>query len=356
MPLFNDMLGADESLFKNEIALDYDFLPKMLPYREEQQKQIAYCIKPLMQGRIGKNLFIYGAPGIGKTAAIKSVLRELEEETDEVVSLYINCWQKNTTFKILYEICDMLDLKFIQNKRTDELWKMIKLILNKKPVVFAFDEIDKVEDYDFLYMILEEIYNKSVFIITNYGSWLDGLDSRIKSWLAAGLIEFKPYSQKETYVILKERAGYALVPGVLEDDALNLIAKKGYEMEDMRVALHLMRMSTEEAEKQSSKKVTVKHVESALANMDSIAIKEEEELSDDERLIFEIVKDNSGSKIGELFELYQKKGGKGTYKTFQRRISRLSEGRFVNVEKTEGGKGGNTTIVRAENIKKLTEF
>ncbi|MBU0461012.1 MAG: cell division control protein 6, partial [Nanoarchaeota archaeon] len=79
MSLFKDMLKGDESLFRNEIALDYDFLPKLLPYRENEQRHLATCIAPLLNGRNGKNLFIFGAPGIGKTAAMKFVFRDLEE-------------------------------------------------------------------------------------------------------------------------------------------------------------------------------------------------------------------------------------------------------------------------------------
>ena len=48
--------------------------------KEQQQKHIARCIAPLLQGRQGENLFIHGAPGIGKTAALKWVLRDLEED------------------------------------------------------------------------------------------------------------------------------------------------------------------------------------------------------------------------------------------------------------------------------------
>ena len=56
MGLFKDMLKSDESLFRDEIALDYDFLPKLLPYREKEQFYLANCIKPLLQKRNGKNL------------------------------------------------------------------------------------------------------------------------------------------------------------------------------------------------------------------------------------------------------------------------------------------------------------
>ena len=58
MAHFGNILGSEESLFKNEIALDYSFIPKMIPYREIQQRQIAAAIKPLFAERNGKNLLI----------------------------------------------------------------------------------------------------------------------------------------------------------------------------------------------------------------------------------------------------------------------------------------------------------
>jgi len=60
--------------------------------------------------------------------------------------------------------------------------------------------------------------------------------------------------------------------------------------------------------------------------------------------------------MGDLFEEYQKKGGSKVYKTFQRKVESLAKNRFVSAEKTSGGKDGNTTIVRYEKTKKLTEF
>ena len=220
MSLFKDMLSSEESLFINEMALDYEFLPKLLPYRESEQRHFATCIKPLLENRNGRNLFVFGAPGIGKTAALKFVFRDLENETDDVLPIYINCWQKNTTFKILCEVCDQLDYKFTHNKRTEELLEVEKNIVNKKSAVFAFDEIDKVEDYDFLYTISEEIFKKSIFLITNHKDWLAELDQRIKSRLMPEILEFKKYSLAETKGILNQRIDYAFVPNCWDSDAL----------------------------------------------------------------------------------------------------------------------------------------
>ena len=46
MGVFKDMLGAGESLFLNSVALDFDYHPKVLLYREREQRTIAAAIKP----------------------------------------------------------------------------------------------------------------------------------------------------------------------------------------------------------------------------------------------------------------------------------------------------------------------
>ena len=93
MGLFNNILKDEESLFTNELALDFDYLPEIIPHRENEQQYIATCIKPLFQERNGKNLIITGKPGIGKTAAIRFIFQELEKETDNIIPIYINCWK-----------------------------------------------------------------------------------------------------------------------------------------------------------------------------------------------------------------------------------------------------------------------
>jgi len=57
-----------------------------------------------------------------------------------------------------------------------------------------------------------------------------------------------------------------------------------------------------------------------------------------------------------LFKTYQKKGGSLAYKSFQRKIDKLQKNKFISVEKTTGGKEGNTTIVKYAQTRKLTDF
>ena len=350
MPLFDDMLHSGESLFKkegeDEGVLEFSYQPKMLKYREAQQRQMADCIRPLFQQRNGKNLFVYGVPGIGKTLACSKVLGEIEEKTDDVVPLYVNCWHNNTSFKIYQKLCELLGYKLIQNQGRDELFKEIKNRLNEKSVVFVFDEIDKVEEFDFLYSILEGIYKKAVILITNYKDWLSNVEERIRSRLMVDQLEFKPYNLKETEGILKQRISYAFVPNVLEENAFQLILKRTVEVEDIRAGLAMLREAGLNAENRSSKKITIDDVKIASEKLSESNLESSDGLSEDVRFILNVIKKNDSLKMGDLFKIYQEKGGEGAYRSFFRKVDKLAKDKFVDLEKREGGKEGRITIVR----------
>jgi len=351
MGLFDDVLSHGESLIRIEEALDYEFLPKILPFREKEQRYMVSCIKPLFQGRSGKHLLIHGPPGIGKTAAAKAVLRDLEEQSDEIPVVYINCWKHNSTYKILLESCEQLGFAFTQSKNTAELTKIISSIANKTATVFVFDEIDKLEEMDFLYTLLEEVYKKTIFLITNFKSWILELDERIKSRMNPELLEFKAYSNKEIKEILKQRSEIAFVPGVWDEEAFKLIVEKGSQTDDIRTGIYLLKQAALKAEDDSSKKILLKHAEEAIKQLDDFTIKKSSSLDEESSMILSLVKNNSGKKIGDLYRAYQKEGGKVSYKTFQRRLAFLDENKFITLEK-HTGHGGNTTIVN----KKITDY
>ena len=298
-----------------------------------------------------------GGGGIGKTSTVKYMFRELEDETDEVISIYINCWQKNTTFKIISTICEELGYSLTHNKSTEELFKVVKNIINKKSAVFCFDEIDKIEDFDFLYFLIEEIYKKTILLITNYQEWLIKVDERIRSRLGTDSIEFQTYTHKETKTILEQRSKYAFFPGVLEPDALEIISKKTFDTKDIRTGLHLMREAGLAAENESSKKISIEHANKALKKIDDFSIKKSEDLESQTKLLLNIIKENSGKKSGEIFQLYIQKGSTDSYRTFHRKIKNLESSQFIIIKKIQGGKEGKTSLIEYnKQSKKLTDF
>ncbi len=355
MGIFDSMLKSGESLFLNELALDFSFHPKLLLHREKEQFALANAIRPLFAERTGKNILLYGRPGIGKTLAVKHVFRELEEQHEAVVPIYVNCWQHNSTYKVVVAICEAINYRFWQNKKTQEIFKDVEQRLNKGTVAFCFDEVDKVEDFDFLYTLIEAIYKKSVILVSNYKQWYLDLDERIRSRLHPEMLEFCDYNTHEIKDILLQRCGFAFKQGVLTDSAFTAILQHTIAMKDIRAGLHLMRLAAEKAEEKASRRIFHEHVQEVLESAEEPYVKEDIELDVECQQILDIVKLRSGHKMGDLYQVYKVAGGKQSYKTFTRKMQMLSSAGFVSLRKKTGA-GGNFTEVYYQTLKRLTEF
>jgi cell division control protein 6 len=360
MGLFDSRFSEEHSLFRDEHSLNYEFLPKELPFREDQQHALANVLAPLLHGRSGRNVLVHGAPGIGKTAAARAVLRELEEKHDEVQYAFVNCWQYPTTFRILVQLCDAFNYRLTHNKKTDELMDIIQHNLAKRPWVLVFDEIDKAEDVDFLYFLLERAPRASIILITNYFDWLADLDERIRSRLLPEILEFKPYTLPEVEAILRKRLPFAFQDDVWDDDAFALVAKTCSQTGDIRTGLYLLRESGNVAEEKFASRIALAHAERAVEKLSHFTVKKLTNLAEDDQKLFKAITaefaEHGPAKIGELYKTLVEKGTTISYKTFQRKINHLSENRFLATERVTGGASGTTTLIKPVADRKLTEF
>lgn len=349
--LFKDILHGNESLFLNPQFLDSDFIPPIIKFRENEQQYIAECIKPLLMKRDGKNLLIKGSPGIGKTLASKHVLSELKKDSNDIFCVYVNCWKKDSSFKILNEICSQLNYKYVFNKSFDVLIKDISELINQKSFVIVLDEIDRLTDNVILYSLLEDIYRKSIIMITNDDEFLSNLDPRIRSRMIPETLDFKAYTADETDFILRERADYAFVKGVIDDECFELISEKAFEFKDLRTGLFLLKESGEIAESKSSRKIIPEHTMKALEKLNSSLIKE---INDDNKDVIDLIKNNSGKTTAEIFKEYESKSGK-SYRTFQRKIKDLEKMNIITLKEMNKGREGRSTIVEF-NQKMLVDY
>ena len=355
-----DFLGSEQTIFSNPNALDQDFIPKLLPHREEQQQFLATAIKPIIQNRSGMSVIAHGPSGVGKTASTRRILMDLEElpEADSVAKVFINCWKANTTYKIMSEIANQLGFRFTHNLKTNEIIdRVIEKLEKRDGLVLVLDEADKADDYDFLYHILENISKKTLILLTNDNKWGSKLDFRITSRLTPELVEFKEYTLNETRDILSERVKYAFFQGVWEEKALGLLAHRAAEFKDIRFGIALLKLSGEIAEAESSKKITIAHVESAINKLPAFKIKSSADFNDTENFVMKICEEFSGKTTGELYKIYSERGGKKSEKTFKRILDALSKKGIITQRPTGEGFQGRSSIIKFRSPeKKLTEY
>src|SRR3989344_8504439 len=341
MALFNqNFLQHDETVFKDELVLDYEYLPHILKFRENQQQHIATIIKPLFAGRMGSNLLITGKPGIGKTAACKHVLREMEQHSEKIIGIYVNCWKQDTAFKVIVDICQQVGYKWVQNKKTNELMDEIAKILNKKAAVIVLDEVDKLKEEQVIYQLVEDLYKKCIIMISNSKDFLAFLDQRTRSRLLPEILEFEPYTYKETEAILQERKETGFYDNVWSDEEFMPIVEKTADGKDLRIGLFLLRESGNAAENRASRKIQKRDVDIAVGKLSSF-LKSSKVLDEEEQEVLEIVKEHQGLPSTEIYELYKELFDKSE-RTFRRKVASLKENHYLEARDS---KDKNGTIV-----------
>lgn len=299
----SNLFDVDATIIKNEESLTEVFSPTRLLHREGQRDYLASCLKPVVLGRMPRNVFLFGPTGVGKTSLVQWMFDELSGHTDNARMCYVNCWKSTTTHAILSKI--VTELKVFSNPRrqTKELLEDVENSLKKtgKKLIVALDEVDRLESFDVLYDLSRS--GCGIVCISNDEYALVDVDARIKSSLSLERLEFKAYSVPEMYDILLDRVENAFVPGALSDAVLKIAAMQAQG--DVRVGLEILRRAALFAEDEGLNKIGKEHV--IRAHKDAATTKTRqilETLNDYQKMLFSIVDEKGVVKSSELWALF----------------------------------------------------
>jgi len=255
-------LQKAKTIFVDRNVLMPSYLPETLLFRDNEIREIAETLKPIMQNQKTGNLFIYGKTGTGKTSTVKHTLKELKEVIKKEFDVYINCRNYNSKYKVLTKTLKEFypEKDFTGFSATFVFEKILKTIEEKKiQAVIVLDEIDKIKDLDELIYSLvranEELKNSSINLIgiSNKLTFKEKLDPRTKSSLLEKEMVFKPYNAIELKEILRQRISKGLKENSISEPALSLIsAIAAKESGDARTALMLLLRAAEIAEKENN--------------------------------------------------------------------------------------------------------
>ena len=295
------------SVFKREEALYPEYLPLNLPHREGQIKLISENLSLLLKNSKPMNIFIYGPPGVGKTAVAKFILREFEQYSG-IKNIYINCWQYNTSFAVLSEIGIAIGA-FVSRRgwaKDEILSRIVKTMENNRlNLIIVLDEVDQLikRDSNVLYDLLRiENYTKQkigLIFISNDKYVFRNVEDRIKSSLNLEEIEFKPYTFLEMKDIVEQRMKEAFV--AYEEGVSALVAAKAAERGDVRIALEILL----KAGRIAKDKLRVEDVKKVIKEESNPKVQEiMKVLSEEEKRILEILDKPKTTK--EIFEELKK--------------------------------------------------
>jgi len=342
---------SESKIFKNEEILSSEYLPEMLPHRENQIKELANKLLPAAKGRKPQSTFLFGPPGVGKTAVVKYVFREFEEYSG-IKAIYINCWDYRTAVAVLSKI--VIDLgTFVQRRSMskDEIIEKLKETCSKtrKGLIVCLDEVDQIEKealYDLL-RINQYIENPiGIVFISNNPFVFAEAEPRIRSSLSVEEIKFKAYSLEEMKSILKERAKLAF-SGVEEGVVLlaaNCAIQKGG---DVRVGLDCLQKSGRIAEQENSDKVKVEHIKKILSQVKPAKPEIlKEKIDDTEKIILEIVREKRYWLSGELYQSYCERFEKPvSERLFRDFVNHLAEINLIKIRERKRGIKGRMRVI-----------
>ncbi|MBI4894751.1 MAG: AAA family ATPase [Candidatus Aenigmarchaeota archaeon] len=335
------------SVFKNESVMSPDFLPSILPFRETQVARIAENMESAADGGSGQNTFIFGPPGIGKTATVRFVFRQFEDEYPGIRAVYVNCWDCNTSIAVMSKITNDLGV-FVPRRGLgkDEVSGKFQEAVGKSKggVVVCLDEVDQLVNKEpgALYSLIRlgGPRQLTLVMISNDPHIMSKLENRVTSSLSAEEVEFRSYNIDEMKGILSERARTAF--SSFESAAIMLAANHAIRKGgDVRVGLQCLQRAGRVAEKVGDSRLLAKHVRDVVSVVKEakpqIVMKK---LNAHEKSIVEIVAKKSPMSFGELFAAYRKSVEKpSSERMVQEYVRHLEQAKMIRLsEKKVAGK------------------
>ena len=279
------------SFIRDREPLRFDYVPQTINHRDQEQKEVAQRLLPILKHAKPSNLLVYGGPGTGKTLVVRKVLSKIQERAARsnlaIQLVYSNAKHQTTLYGLLAHLGHELGMDTKQIPMTglsiSEIFRRITSRIHEGSLntVFVIDEMDHLarlaskSNNDVLYQMTradEQLGAGSLTLvgISNNLAFKNSLDPRVLSTLGEEEIVFTNYTTEQLRMILEERASGAFADrGAIDEEALSLCAAMaGREHGDARRAIDTLRVAAEIAERLDAPRVAASHVREAAAKMD----------------------------------------------------------------------------------------
>jgi len=240
---------TDSSIFENPTWLQPicdppDFFPIS---REAYVESLRALLAPVLCGAAGRNVFVVGRPGTGKTLTVRFVLEQLKHQVENssvsIGVVFVNAGRTRSPYHTLAEILRSLEVEVpVAGWQSGRLKEEFERQRQGKSIVIAIDEADSLvsKTREQLLYYLNRQERVTLILITNQWDDLSKLPARARSTLQLAPLIFEPYTKQEAKRILVERCALAFKVGAVDDEAIDLASVFAAEMQDIRAGFNLL--------------------------------------------------------------------------------------------------------------------
>lgn len=359
---------SDQTLFRSIDVFEIDYVPELFNYRESQLNDLAYQVRPALEGGRALNAVCRGLPGTGKTTSVLRIFAELEQTTKKILPVYVNCQNDRTKYMVFSRIYAAvfghapartgISIKSVMDAIGGALQRQ------EKSLIVCLDDANLLHYNNTLGDVVNSLLRlhqdypgaRAAVFATISDMDMD-LASDLSRWVISPFrpseIYFPPYDAEEIRGILQERIRVGLYPGVFSVPMLDRIVEQTMESGDVRVGLDLVKRAVLNAECAARTEVIEEDITKAYEQAKHVHLAcTIRALSADERLLLRKIAELSQGQTEPLISGAIYTGGEGkpkiSYTAFFKRLRKLDALRLVDLIRVQAGGRTSEVVLRYE--------
>lgn len=282
------------SVFKDEVKLDINYVPRRLIHREAEIRLLAEFFNFLLTTpeKMAQRVLIVGDVGTGKTALSQRFGIDLAQQARQrginLHYVHVNCRQyRGSLFLILHHTVSVFHPNFPKRGfSAEELLNIFLQVLdeNNAYVLLTLDEFESLierEGSEAVYKLtrlqetrLGKPQRVSLIGVLKSLNAIDCLDASTRSTLQSNIVRLEKYSKEQLTDIVNERVQLAFKPSTVPEETVDLIAELAYsEGGNARFAIELLWRAGKYADTEDLGVVTPECVRRAVSSIFAITRK-----------------------------------------------------------------------------------
>lgn len=335
-------------MFRDESVFTPGYVPEEFSHRDNELRELEMSLKPGLRGMNPVNTLVYGPPGTGKTTAVRFLFRRIEDVTQGLIPVYINCEDFETPYSIfaciyqrIYGLSPPSTGKPLESLKEKVFMKLLR---DGRSLVVALDEMDHLFLNNNIDKVLIDLLKSHVTYgfdrLGVVGVMIDEdhmvyLNEKTRSVFNPSRIFFHSYGREEVYDILSNRVKSGFYDDVVSPRLLDDVVDRTFVGGDLRRGIELLRRSALLAEQDSSMRIEERHVKKA---SEGDIGGRENMLSGDEGRLLEIISESSDHGSGFIYKRFRAETGIGIRK-YNELVKRLEHKKLIKTEYRTGKRG-----------------